>query len=77
MTATATEVLRARSGIASDVAMADGTIVEGVVRTEPDGSALTVTNWAKATTAVPEHEIVSISDTISGVTVWPVRSGPR
>lgn len=74
MTASASEVLRARTGIGSDIALCDGTVVEGIVRACPDGSVLTVTDWSKATTAVPEDDIVAITDTISGVTVWPARS---
>ena len=36
MTATPADVLRARTGIASDIVMADGTTVEGVLLADPD-----------------------------------------
>ena len=75
MTATPADVLRARTGIASDIVLADGTTVEGVLLTNPDAGVVRVTDWAKVTTDVVAKEIASITDTISGVTVWPVRSG--
>lgn len=75
MTATPADVLRARTGIASDIVMADGTTVEGVLLANPDAGVVRVTDWAKVTTDVVAKEIASITDTISGVTVWPVRRG--
>lgn len=66
-------VLVSRQGRASDIHLADGTIIEDILRSRqdpPEGDRVTLVDYAGKTATVDLADVVVVVDTITGLVVW-------